>query len=188
MDITLILGLFSIGTSGSKREEPLSAWVKRAQAGETYAFEELVNRTRGLVRKTAYPLLRDEQVEDVIQETYLVAYQKLHHLRDPDAFQAWLVRIALHVAYALRRKTPLLAEPDRALPSADSTVAASQRLDLKAALGQLKESDRNILILREMLQLSYEEISLALRLPVGTVRSRIHYGRKKLAELLEKGR
>lgn len=53
------------------------------------------------------------------------------------------------------------------------------------ALGLLKADDRNILILREVLELSYEEISLALRLPIGTVRSRLHYGRKKLAELLK---
>ena len=77
-----------------------------------------------------------------------------------------------------------VAEPDQEVPSPDSTVAASHRLDLRTALNQLKEDDRNILILREMLQLSYEEISVALRLPVGTVRSRLHYGRKKLAEIL----
>lgn len=172
------------GLNETSSVEPLANWVKRAQSGDNYAFEQLVHRTRGLVRKTAYPLLRDDQVEDVVQETYLVAYRKLHHLRDAEAFQAWLVRIALHVTYALRKKTPLLAEPDQEVPSPDSTVAASHRLDLKTALNQLKEDDRNILILREMLQLSYEEISVALRLPVGTVRSRLHYGRKKLAEIL----
>ena len=172
----------------SEQADPLSTWVRRAQAGDSSAFETLVERTRGLVRKTAYPLLRDDQVEDVVQETYLIAYQKLHHLRDPQAFQGWLVRIALHVTYSVRKKTPLLAEPDQHVSSPDSTLAATQRLDLKSALSLLKEDDRNILILREMLQLSYDEISMALRLPVGTVRSRIHYGRKKLAELLQPAR
>ena len=162
----------------------LVAWVRRAQEGDTSAFDELVRRTRGLVKKTAFPLVRPDQVDDAVQETYLVVYQKLHHLRDPEAFQAWLVRIVLHACYAIRRKTPLLAEADERARSEDHTTEVTHRLDLKAALGRLKEDDRNILILREMLSLSYDEIAYALRLPVGTVRSRLHYGRKKLAEML----
>ena len=164
----------------------LAAWVRRAQEGDASAFDELVRRTQGLVRKTAYPLVRPDQVEDAHQEAYLVVYQKLHHLREPEAFQAWLVRIVLHVCYAIARKTPPLARAEAEVEAGaqDSTLALTQKLDLKAALARLKEDDRNILILREMLGLSYDEIAYALRLPVGTVRSRLHYGRKKLADLL----
>ncbi len=168
-------------TSGTTIE--LSAWVRQAQTGDNSAFEELVRRTRGLVKKTAFPLLRADQVDDAVQESYLVVYQKIHHLRDPDAFQAWLVRIVLHVCYAIRKKTPLVAEVEDLVVTDDTTRQVDQRIDLKAALDQMKEDDRNILILREFLQLSYEEIAYALRLPVGTVRSRIHNGRKKLAKL-----
>ncbi len=173
--------------SPSEQTLSLANLVRTAQAGDSGAFETLVERTRGLVRKTAFPLLRTDQVEDAVQETYLIVYQKLHHLRDPNAFQSWLVRIALHVTYALQKKTPQLDDLDRDIATSDSTAAVSQRIDLKSALARLKEDDRNILILRELLQFSYEEISLALRLPVGTVRSRIHYGRKKLAELMQTG-
>lgn len=164
----------------------LSAWVVQAQSGDNSAFEELVRRTRGLVKKTAYPLLRADQVDDAVQESYLVVYQKIHHLRDPGAFQAWLVRIVLHVCYAIRKKTPLVAEVEDLAVSEDTTRQVDQRLELKAALDQLKDDDRNILILREFLQLSYDEIAYALRLPVGTVRSRIHNGRKKLAVILKR--
>jgi RNA polymerase sigma-70 factor (ECF subfamily) len=174
----------SSSTGGSTQSAELSAWVKRAQEGDASAFDELVRRTQGLVKKTAYPLLRPDQVEDALQEAYLVVYQKLHHLRDPEAFQAWLVRIVLHVCYAIAKKTPLLAHDVPEGRSEDDSVALTQKLDLKAALARLKEDDRNILILRELLSMSYDEIAYALRLPVGTVRSRLHYGRKKLAELL----
>lgn len=187
MDATLTLAAAPLAADpapvGGTADE-LSAWVLRAQEGDASAFEELVRRTRGLVRKTAYPLLRPDQVEDALQEAYLVVYQKLHHLRDPRAFQGWLVRIVLHVSYTIRKKTPLLAEADERAGSEDDSVAVAQRLDLKDALNRLKEDDRNILILREFLSMPYEEIAYSLRLPVGTVRSRLHYGRKKLAEML----
>jgi RNA polymerase sigma-70 factor (ECF subfamily) len=172
-------------TPASQAASELSAWVQRAQEGDASAFDELVRRTQGLVKKTAYPLLGPDQVEDALQESYLVVYQKLHHLRNPEAFQAWLVRIVLHVCYAIARKTPRLAASDTVeMSSQDDSIALTQRLDLKSALARLKEEERSTLILREMLGLSYEEIAYALRLPIGTVRSRLHYGRKRLVELL----
>jgi RNA polymerase sigma-70 factor (ECF subfamily) len=186
MGLALMAPNSSAATDAGTASAELIAWVKRAQEGDASAFDELVRRTQGLVKKTAYPLLRPDQVDDALQETYLVVYQKLHHLRDPQAFQAWLVRIVLHVCYAIIKKTPLLADPDASAETGgtDESLALTQKLDLKAALARLKEDDRNILILREMLGLSYDEIAYALRLPVGTVRSRLHYGRKKLAEML----
>ena len=182
MEIALMASPHAASPETSHAE--LAAWVKRAQEGDASAFDELVRRTQGLVRKTAYPLLRPDQIDDALQESYLVVYQKLHHLRDTSAFQAWLVRIVLHVCYAIAKKTPLLAEADTRAAGSDEASAITSKLDLRAALARLKEDDRNILILREMLGLSYEETAYALRLPVGTVRSRLHYARQKLASML----
>lgn len=172
-------------TSTTSATSDLTPWVQQAQQGNKVAFEELVRRTESLIKKTVYPLLDSHQVNDAIQETYLICYQKLHHLREPKAFLGWLVRIAIHSAYALRKKNPLLAEADLKLEAKDDTLTIDLKLDLKAALNRLTADDRNVLILREMLALSYEEIAYSLRLPVGTVRSRIHYGRQKLAKLLK---
>lgn len=162
----------------------LTDWVKQAQKGERLAFEQVVRLTEGLARKTAYPLLRPHQVDDAVQEAYLLVFQKIQHLRKPEAFQAWLCRIVLHVCYALKKKTPLTAEPDEAVSVPDSTDAVDDHMVLRQALAQLSEESRNILILREFLKLDYEEIAYALKLPVGTVRSRLHYGRKKLGKIL----
>lgn len=183
MDVALMTPSPVVSFDSSQAE--LAAWVKRAQEGDASAFDELVRRTQGLVRKTAYPLLRPDQIDDALQESYLVVYQKLHHLRDTGAFQAWLVRIVLHVCYAIAKKTPLVAEADNRATGGDEANTITSKLDLRAALARLKEDDRNILILREMLGLSYEETAYALRLPVGTVRSRLHYARQKLAKLLD---
>ena len=161
----------------------LNELVKMAQQEDRAAFEEVVRRTTGLARKTAYGLVRPHEVDDVVQEAYLTVYQKLHHLRDPKAFQAWLARIVLHACYALRKKAPIVADPDD-VSTPDTTEHLATRMDLRAALAELKEDDRNVLIMREFLKFSYEDIAYATRLPIGTVRSRLHYGRKKLKALL----
>lgn len=168
--------------TGPKTE--LNELVRMAQQEDRTAFEEVVKRTTGLARKTAFPLVKPHQVDDVVQEAYLTVYQKLHHLRDPKAFQAWLARIVIHACYALRKKTPAVAEPDD-VAAPDTTDPVATRLDLRAALNKLKEEERNVLIMREFLKFSYEEIAYVTRLPVGTVRSRLHYGRKKLKELMD---
>ena len=180
--------MLAVQTSPPKGTEngatALAMYVALAQADDSSAFEELVRRTEGLARKTAFPLLPRHLVDDAVQESYLIVYRKLHHLQKPEYFQAWLARIVLHVCYQLRRKAPPLAVMHDQLPGSDSTASVAAKLDLRAALEQLKEDDRDILVLREFLSFSYEEISYISRLPIGTVRSRIHYARKKLKTLL----
>jgi len=161
----------------------LITWVRWAQEGDVKAFEEVVRRTTGFARKTAFPLLRPHQVDDAVQEAFLTVYQKLHHLQKPEAFQGWLARIVIHVCYAMRKKAPLIADSQE-VSMPDSTAGLAMRLDLRAALDQLKEDDRNVLIMRSFLKLSYEEIAYATRLPVGTVRSKLHYSRKRLKALM----
>lgn len=182
MGLEMRLSLTASTSTTTPRVE-LTELVKMAQQEDRSAFEEIVRRTTGLARKTAFGVVRPHQVDDVVQEAYLTVYQKLHHLRDPSAFQAWLARIVLHACYALRKKSPTIAEPED-VASPDTTAGVAGKLDLRAALEQLKEEDRNVLIMREFLKFSYEEIAFATRLPVGTVRSRLHYGRKKLKSTL----
>lgn len=174
-------------TSLPVSDDILVAYVRRAQDGDAQAMDELVKATYRLVRKIAAPLLPASAVDDAVQETYLLVIQKLQHLQRPEAFRGWLSRIALHVCYGLRRKV----KPTEALADEhaieDATAHTQNRLDLKAALESLSQSDRDILILREYLSLSYEELADALDLAEGTVRSRLFHARKKLKTVLEKG-
>jgi len=176
--------MMDVAVKSEVRAVPLEEWVKDAQSGNRQAFEQLVKQTEGLARKTAYPILRPHQVDDAVQEAYLVVFQKIHHLRKPEAFQAWLCRIVLHVCYAMKKKTLPTAEVEDEGSAPDPTAQVDTQMALQKALEQVSEESRNVLILREFLQLDYEEISYALNLPMGTVRSRLHYGRKKLAKLL----
>lgn len=171
-------------TGSTVSDEVLVAYVVRAQTGDAQAMDQLVQATYRLVRKIAAPLLPSSSVDDAVQETYLVVLQKLHHLQRPEAFRGWLSRIALHVCYGLRRKTRPTEELAAEQAVGDCTAATPAKLDLKAALERMSQSDRDILILREYLGLSYEELADALDLADGTVRSRLFHARKKLKTLL----
>lgn len=161
----------------------LESLVKRAQRGDADALEEVISATFRLVRKLAAPLLPACAVDDAVQETYLIVVQKLHYLQNPAAFRSWLSRIALHVCYGWRRKSRPTEELSEAHAVTD-LAQSDQRLRLQSALNVLSKNDRDILILREYLGLSYEEIADVLVLPEGTVRSRLFNARKRLRELL----
>ena len=161
-------------------DTPLADLVKAAQLGQQAAFDRMMDQTHLLVRKVAAPLVPPHAVDDMVQETYLTVLQKLHHLKTPAAFRGWLSRIALTTCYQWRRKQ----KPTEQLGGQHEETASPQGSNLKAALEALKQSDRDILILREYIGLSYEELADALHLTEGTVRSRLFYARKKLRELL----
>lgn len=167
-------------------DEALEDCVRRAKSGESHAMDELVRSTYRLVRKVAAPLLPASAVDDAVQETYLLVIQKIHLLEHPAAFRGWLSRIALHVCYGWRRRLKPTESLQAEQATEDGTSQAHTKLDLRAALGALPQRDRDILILREYLGLSYEELADALRLADGTVRSRLFHARKKLKALLEK--
>jgi RNA polymerase sigma-70 factor (ECF subfamily) len=156
--------------------------IARVLEDDHQAFEELMEQSHLLVRKVAAPLVPDSVIDDVVQETYLQVYRKLHHLREPQAFLGWLSRITINMCSQWRRKARPTNElkPEHAVSEPEST-----RVDFRAALRQLTSKERNTVILREHIGLSYEEISRAINIPIGTVRSRLAKARKKLKALLQ---
>lgn len=168
----------------AEREE-LIGWVVKAQKGDTSAFEQLVKLTEKKARKVAFSVVGHDLLDDALQESYLLVFRKLKQLREPEAFIGWLSRLVLHVCYKLLKKNPHSKELNQTLePQHDQTEDALNSLALRQALERLQRKDREVLILREFLELSYEETAYALDLPVGTVRSRLHAARKKLQQRL----
>lgn len=172
-----------VPTSPRQRED-LASLVKEVQQGEFGSFERLVEQSERLARRIATSVVGPDLVEDVLQESYLLVYRKLVLLREPERFKSWFGRIVLHVAYDVQRKQPKLSELVTDPPQRDTTESVLSGLTVRKALSQLEQKDRNILILREMMELDYEQIADALRLKVGTVRSRLHSARKRLVERL----
>ena len=122
--------------------------------------------------------------EDAMSETVLRAYEARGKLKKRDSFRAWFLRILRNEAYNVlrrRRRLTLVEElPEGAAPEADS----AGRLDLIAALRELTEDQRTALLLQQE-GYSLEEISQALDVPLGTVKSRVSRAKKTMRTLLE---
>ena len=182
-----------------------SLLVVRAQAGDDAAFAELVERfsprLRYFLRKLLAPhcavgnALRGVPVgdaEDALQDVWLDVVRHLPKLAEPQALVAWLYRIARDHAYGRLRKARRLELP---LDEAQLVEAAADERDefspddaarIHAALDELPPQHREVLVLRFLEEMSYEQIARVVGCQLGTVRSRIHYAKQALKESLHK--
>ena len=155
---------------------------------------EAVARTHGrFLYNVAYRLTgNDDDAYDLVQEALLRVRKGLETYQ-PGSMEAWLSRIVTNVfldEVRRKRRRPIEvmpADPERLLPSAPSADEATDRLsdEVQAALRRLPEEFRTAVVLCDVVGLSYEEIADAISVPVGTVRSRIHRGRRLLRTALQ---
>lgn len=150
-------------------------------------IEELIRRFHALLYRYAYRLSGSRtDAEDLTQQTYLIAHQSLHQLREESKAKSWLCTILRH-AYLRsdrRRFLPLTLEAglDPVQPAVD--IACDEEA-VQAALQQLPEEYRSTAILFYFQELSYKEIAEALETPIGTVMSRLSRAKQHLKRLLE---
>ncbi|HEY7451180.1 MAG TPA: sigma-70 family RNA polymerase sigma factor [Candidatus Limnocylindria bacterium] len=175
-----------------------SAVVAAAMGGDRSAFTRLMEHYQGACYGLAWRLLGDRDLAaDATQDAFIHAYDHLASFRG-GAFRSWLMRITANAAYdilrrAQRRPTTTLpdpeeGEPDIPDPFAVNPVAESARTELyralDAALRLLPEEQRTVVVLADVYGMDYQEVSVMIQSPVGTVKSRIHRGRLRLRELL----
>ena len=173
------------------------ALLERARRGDRDAFGELVVRHQdGLYTMAVRILGRPEDAADVVQETFLRAYDNLPKLRG-DSVRGWLYRVASNCSRDIQRRavrkptTPMENDegkivdlPDPQL-GPDATAEARERAAvLREAVLELPVDFRTAVVLRDVNDLSYEEIAAVLRVPLGTVKSRINRARALLAARL----
>ncbi len=159
------------------------AWVARCRKGDEAALSLLVQRHRNRLVRTATNLLRDRhEAEDVSQEAFLKAFRELHRLRDDRAFSGFLYRICVRLCMdRLRLKRAEPAEFDSVQEHEGGSI--ENRVVIERILNQLPADLRTTIVLREIEQLSYEEVAEAMRVPIGTVRSRLHSARERFRKL-----
>jgi RNA polymerase sigma-70 factor, ECF subfamily len=177
------------GTVGDELEH------EAAQADTRREFEERLAECGPLAYRVACGVLRNTaDAEDVAQEALLRAYRRFDRLRDHSRFRAWLVRIAFRLALDRLRsgkrrqlRDTLWSQSESQPPAATAEdVAASNEFQahLDNALAELPEKLRLVLLLAAMEGHTIDEIAAMLGIPVGTVKSRIFFARKQLAEKL----
>ena len=155
-------------------------------------FEERLAESGKLAYRVARGVLRnDADAEDVAQEALLRAYRRFERLRDRSRFRAWLVRISFRIALdrlrAGKRRELREAEwmRERQRREAGTPVQANEfQAQLERAIGELPEKLRLVLLLAAMEEHTLDEVSALLAVPVGTVKSRLFFARKQLAEKL----
>ena len=175
--------------------------IARFQEGDEQAYTELVNRYRDKLMTFVYRFVNDmEQAEDIIQDTMLKLYTHKHYYRNIAKFSTWIYTIAGNLAKTELRKRKnrkvtnisQMGPEDRdyELPSiAPETdeVVQSEYIEKKiqAAIQNLPLHFRTVTILRDIQELSYEEISKIVEVPLGTVKSRINRARLQLQKELK---
>ena len=163
--------------------------VVRCQAGDELAFEELVERYTPRLRYFLRKLSLADATEDCLQEVWLDVFRSLPRLADPQAFRAWVYRIARDRAFGRLRKNRRAAQPlgEIDVPEEveeEAEFSPDDAARIHAALDELPPEQREVLVLRFLEQMSYDEIARVTSQPLGTVRSRIHYGKRALRRAL----
>ena len=195
-------------TPASKNREVLAEMtdedlMNQFQMGTVEAFDILVGRYHDPLTNYIYRFLGDaKECEDLLQETFLRVYRNRHSYRRIAKFSTWLYTIAGNLArseYRKRKRRRLYSLqsvnrddeeyeveiPDETFSPDKHAEATIQDRHIQEALAQIPEEFREVVVLRDVQQLAYEEIADITGLPMGTVKSRINRGRTKLQGILK---
>lgn len=181
--------------------------VQRAREGDQRAFKLLVERYQRKVYSIAVGMVKDkEEARDVAQEAFVKVYKYLEHFKGDASFYTWLYRITVNICIdALRRKgskgdehvefdeTLKLDTAEAGIGALGSRLGTNPQKSalrrelaerITAAIQELPEAHRKILLLREVEGMSYEDLSRTLEIPKGTVMSRLFHARLKMQKIL----
>ena len=164
--------------------------ITRCKAGDREAFGRLVQRTRSWALRYAQALLDgDLRAEDAVQEAYVTALERIHTLRDDDAFFAWMrciIRTRVGRITREHRSLPLDVQEQEDAGAGPSAQAESDQLAaiVAGALAQLPPAGQETIDLFYFKERSIAEVSRHLGIPQGTVKRRLHDARRQLKRLL----
>ena len=169
-------------------DEPDPQLISAAKAGDLDAFERIVRRYQTDVLRLALHVVRDMgAAEDAAQEAFVRAFRFLPRYRGESKFSTWLFSIARNCALDELRRTTRGGFPrddfDTNVAARDSDAQVG--LEIREAMGALPLDLREAVILIDMFGMSYREVGIVMRLPEGTVKSRVHRAREQLAKQLD---
>lgn len=189
-------------SSGPSDEE----LIERFQRGDLYAFDLIVKRYKDQLLNFVYRFVgSQEEAEDIVQETFLRVYRKRKAYKRIAKFSTWIYTIAGNLARTelrRRKRRKLYSVTDMGYENKDYEISDEglspeshvneiiQEEIIQKEINKLSPKFREVIVLRDVQELSYEEISKIIKVPIGTVKSRVNRGRlklqKKLKYLMEK--
>jgi RNA polymerase sigma-70 factor (ECF subfamily) len=162
--------------------------VLLAQSGDRSALEQLLRDAYAPLRRYIRGLVGDALADDVLQETSLQIFRKLRFLREPAVFRPWSYRIASRIAFShlkhAHRWQPLEDAPPEDLTTFDATLGEPPDEGFLTLLDNVSPASRAVLLLRYQHDLTVEESAAILEIPIGTAKSRLHYGINSLRKFL----
>lgn len=172
--------------------------IERILQGETELFEILLRRYNQILYRTVRSYLNDEsEIEDVMQDTYINAFQKLYQFNNKASFSTWLIRIGINEALQKNRKltkvrmrTTSLEEktyqlPDNTSMNQENKIAQTEKANfIERAFEKLPEKYRLVFMLNEVEGMNISEISDCLKISPSNVKVRLHRGRTMMKESL----
>jgi RNA polymerase sigma-70 factor (ECF subfamily) len=186
------------------RRDADSELVRRVQAGDQIAFRSLFDRYHRRVFAVAVGVVKNpDDAMDVVQEAFVKVHKHIGSFQGTSSFYTWLYRIAMNLAIDHIRRARKVIEFDESVKKEDVASAGSTLPQLahdnpsktvsrhelsthiQAALASLPEYHRAVIVLREVEGLSYEEMSKVLKVPKGTIMSRLFHARRKMQQHLE---
>ena len=164
--------------------------VIRARSGDRDAFELLVRASYDRLYAVARRMVSDAgDAEDATQEALLRGWREIPHLRDPDRYDGWQLRLLVHACYDLLRgrRRRELRTTVRPLPELIAPTDADfiEREQLTSAFARLSPDHRAVMVLHFYRDLTPTDIATVLGVPIGTINSRLHYGTRALRAVLE---
>jgi len=185
-------------------------FLRRLRERDERAFKEMVEQYRDQVFNLTYRMMGSrEEAEDLAQEVFVTVFKTIDRFRGDSKLSTWLYRVTVNhcknrIKYLARRYQQATSSYDEATERAsagqsghavttqrfvapDRVIEGAQREQLvQAAIAQLEEDHREVIVLRDVEELSYDEICQITGLPEGTVKSRLHRARVALKEKLKK--
>jgi len=180
--------------------------LRQSKAGDLVSFERLIEKHQQVAYNVAYRMVgNEEDAKDMTQEAFIKVFKSIGSFREDSSFSTWLYRIVMNTCKdELRKKKIKVVSIDRDIEVGESSVSfeipdqtyspevvyEKKQLHqmLSQALTELPETNRIVVIMRDVQGFSYEDIAECINVPVGTVKSRINRGRHMLREMITKDR
>lgn len=189
----------SLAAVDEPRRDEASILAEKAQAGDAQALRPLLGQIRPRALAIAMKVLRNrDDAEDAVQDAMLKVWRNLHRFEGRASFTTWIHRIVMNTSLDILRKRSAWAEgtaddehgddrQPKLEPSHDQTPErkmgiAQMQLLVRAAVARLAPVHRQAITLREFEDCAYDEIAEAAACPIGTVMSRLHHARQRVAE------